>query len=234
MARKPSGEGTLTPKIAGVIVGGINKNGVKRAISAGADILELRVDTFKNLDLAALEAGVKALKGLKKPILITVRSKKEGGAALIADSVREGIFKALIPIADMIDVELGSVKNLKNVLQYAFRHKKKIIVSYHNFVRTPDARTLKNIIDRGVKAGGDIIKIATRVNAPEDAKRLARLLMDSRHELIVIGMGEKGVFTRVLFPLLGSRLTYGSITGKTAPGQLSIGAIKKQFALYGY
>lgn len=234
MAKMPSGEEMPKPEIAGVIAGGINKDAVKKAISSGADCLELRVDTFKNIDLSALRAGVKELKGFKKPIIITVRSAKEGGGADIADTVREEIFKTLTPVADMIDVELGSVKILKNVIDFACKHKKKTIVSYHNFAETPDSRTLKNIISRGVKAGGHIVKIATRVNSAEDARRLAGLLTDSRHELIVIGMGEKGVFTRVLFPLLGSRLTYGGVTGKTAPGQLSIGTLKKQFALYGF
>ncbi len=100
----PSVEEMPKPVIAGVIVGGINKNAVKRAISSGADILELRVDTFKNINLSALRAGVKELKEFKKPVIITVRSAKEGGAFPIADTVREELFKTLTPVADMVDV----------------------------------------------------------------------------------------------------------------------------------
>lgn len=225
-----------SPRIAGVIAGGINLREAKRAVLNGADTLELRIDTFKEKDLRKLAGSVRRLRssGWAKniPVIVTVRSKKEGARTAIGDKKRLEIFEELIPLSEMADIELGSGAILKDVVNFARRHKKGVIVSYHNFKSTPDARTLKEVIRKGRAAGGDIIKIATLVNGPEDIKRLAGTLLGSR-DMIVIGMGAKGAATRVFFPMLGSLLTYGSVTGKTAPGQLSVKEIKKEFRRYG-
>ena len=40
--------------------------------------------------------------------------------------------------------------------------------------------------------------------------------------MIVIGMGDRAVATRVLFPALGSLLTYAHAGDATAPGQIPL------------
>jgi 3-dehydroquinate dehydratase-1 len=45
---------------------------------------------------------------------------------------------------------------------------------------------------------------------------------DAGPGLIVIGMGDAGVASRVLFPALGSLLTYAAAGTQTAPGQLAL------------
>ena len=77
------------------------------------------------------------------------------------------------------------------------------------------------------------MKIATYVNTPDDLRRLVRL-PSSRDNLIVIGMGAFGAASRVFFPMIGSLFSYGSITGKTAPGQLSLRDLKREFKRYGF
>jgi 3-dehydroquinate dehydratase-1 len=54
-------------------------------------------------------------------------------------------------------------------------------------------------------------------------RSLARLLVDASDiGLIAIGMGDAGVATRVLFPALGSLLTYAHGGNATAPGQIPL------------
>lgn len=223
--------------VAGVITGGVNKSVVNKAIGDGADALELRVDTFREKDFKLIAEEVKGLKRLlaakNTPLIITVRSCREGGERKIPDKERAGLFLALLPYADYIDIELGSSKGLARVLRSAKKAGKKIIVSYHNFSSTPGPSVLKEIVKRGRRAGGDIVKIAATAKTRGDLARLARLLLDHK-DLIVIAMGECGSPSRVFFPMLGSLVTYGSTTKKTAPGQMPLSRIKKELVLYGF
>lgn len=225
------------PGIAGVITNGINRKIIKKAISNGADLLELRVDTFKDLRIETLKKELEKLKSFNGlcdiPIILTVRSKREGGRIRISDATRVGIFEALLPLVDVIDIELSSKSILQDVVNSARRQGKKVIISYHNFRSTPGDKALKKIIKKGLESGGHIIKIAAYAKEQGDLKRLAGILSDFKN-LAVIAMGRRGAPSRVFFPMIGSLLTYGSITGKTAPGQLPIAVIKKEFKLYGF
>ena len=70
-----------------------------------------------------------------------------------------------------------------------------------------------------------IIKIATLVTDYDDMPILASLLKARKKEekLIVIGMGKKGVLTRLLFPKAGSYIAYVSMKGEKniAPGMIT-------------
>ncbi len=222
-----------TPKAAGVIVDKIKSSTIRRFLKIGADCLELRVDTFRDRRVVPLANSVKKLGKAGLPLIITVRSRKEGGKFPIPDRERISLFSALMPFADMVDVELSSSKRLKNVIKSAKRQNKKIIISYHNFKTTPGVRKLQDIIKKGRDAGGDAVKIAAFAKGRNDLLSLTRILIDFK-DLIVIAMGSYGMSSRVFFPMLGSLLTYGSITGETAPGQLPLRIIKKEFELYGF
>ncbi len=222
-----------SPAAAGVIIGGINSRVVAKAVSQGADILEIRLDTFDDLTDVGVRKGLKRLKEVTPlPILLTLRSKKEGGAADISDKERLHIISAAIPYGDIVDIELGARSILENVIDLAHKNGKAVVVSYHNFKTTPGLKALRDIIVRARSTGADLIKIAAFAKKKEDVKRLAGLLIDS-NDLVIIAMGPIGVASRVFFPVLGSRITYGSVTGKTAPGQISLKEIKKEFNRYG-
>jgi len=221
------------PRTVGVIVDEIKSSVVKRSLELGADCLELRVDTFRDRGIERLVGAVKKLRMSGVPLILTVRSKKEGGKFAIPDSERTSLFDALMPFADMVDIELSSSENLKNVIKSAHRLDKKVIISYHDFKTTPGLGKLREIIKRGRGAGGDIVKIAAFAKGKNDLLRLARVLVESR-DLIAIAMGSYGMPSRVFFPMMGSLLTYGSITGETAPGQLPLKTIKKEFEFYGF
>jgi 3-dehydroquinate dehydratase I len=220
------------PKTVGVVVDEIKSSVVKRSLEIGADCLELRVDTFRDRRIGPLAGAVKKL-ARALPIIITVRSGKEGGKLPIPDTERISLFNALMPFADMVDIELSSSENLKSVIKSAHRLDKKVIISYHNFKTTPGLGKLQDIIKKGRDAGGDVVKIAALAKGKNDLLRLASVLIDSK-DLIVIAMGSYGRPSRVFFPMLGSLLTYGSLTGETAPGQIPLRTIKKELELYGF
>ncbi len=76
----------------------------------------------------------------------------------------------------------------------------------------------------------DIIKIATHINSEGDIITLQNLLAESKENLILIGMGEKGAVTRIEFPKLGSKLTFCSAQLNTAPGQISLEEMVRQIS----
>jgi 3-dehydroquinate dehydratase type I len=55
-------------------------------------------------------------------------------------------------------------------------------------------------------------------------------LLEHAKDITVIGMGEHGLFSRILAPFLGSKLTFVAATNSAAPGQLTLG---KALAIYG-
>ena len=154
-----------------------------------------RLDLISNPDISSLVQ----MSGL--PVIATDRKNKNN------------LIKAIDEGCDFVDVEIESQKKEK-VIEKAKSNDCKVIASMHDFEKTPE-----NFLFNKGKA--DMFKIAAKVNSVEDCKRLLNLLRN-RKDLIVIGMGELGTFTRIVAPLLGSYLTYASIDQSIAPGQLSL------------
>lgn len=209
------------PLIAGVLtdtdVLTINKDSLNPA-----DLIEIRVDMFEDISSDHIENIFRAAKeNFKKPIIATVRDVKEGGQKKIAD--RLGIYKAVIQLSDVIDVEIGSEDILTEIKKLCNTYRKLLIGSYHNFEFTPDGGFLDGIVARGKELGVDIVKIAATARDREDLIRL--MLLTQRHKetgIITMSMGDIGLPSRVFNPLFGSLITYGYITHPSAPGQLSV------------
>ncbi|MEE8574706.1 MAG: type I 3-dehydroquinate dehydratase [Thermodesulfobacteriota bacterium] len=220
------------PSLSGVIVSNLTPAVVSKAVRDGSDFIELRVDTFKDRSPAHILGAIEKSKNTP-PIILTIRSKKEGGEVKISDSERLELFKELLPAASAIDIELSSKKILKDVVSLATEQKKAVIISFHDFKKTPKEEELKKTIKEARSAGAGIVKIATLVKNAKDLKVLTSLLLEN-DDLIVIGLGEGGGSTRVFFPMLGSLITYGSVTAHSAPGQMSISNVKRDLKHFGY
>lgn len=96
-----------------------------------------------------------------------------------------------------------------------------LIISYHDFKQTPDYESLKGIVSSCRNNGADVVKIACKVNGIEDIHTLMGLYREGGR-MVVIGMGEKGLITRIAAPFMGAEFTFAA-PGKgfeTAPGQI--------------
>ena len=209
------------PRIAAVILDGKDKKSISKAKRDGADLLELRIDCFKRQDTDYIRKIIKDVRAEKLPVIATIRSKAEGGRCNLKDAERLRIFKAIMPLVDAIDIELSSKRILKDVIKEAHRFKKRVIVSYHDFRNTPAEGQLSAIIKNRRDAGGDIVKIASFAKDKKDITRLASLTA-SHNDIITIAMGRLGIVSRLFFPMLGSLLTYCSVTKSSAPGQMPL------------
>lgn len=190
------------------------------------DIAEIRVDLFSSPSPAL------ALKEIKKftrvPVLATIRSKKEGGRWKGSETARLALYQKIIPKVQAVDIELSSSKINKKVIASARKAKKSVIVSFHDFKKTPPLKSLYAILNQAKALGADMVKIAAFIQKPADLQTLAEFtLANSWQKIIVIGMGEKGSVSRVAFPCFGSLLTFAHLGEASAPGQLDLAATVK-------
>ncbi len=189
--------------------------------SRGLDVAELRVDSFASRDPAHALAELAKYEGI--PTLATIRVRAEGGAWDGSESARAKLFLALLPHVGAIDVELAAHEVLPDLLAAARESGRLVIASHHDFERTPTPGALADLVARAQQAGADVVKIAAAVHATEDIRTLAAaLLAPASIGRIVIGMGDAGLATRVLFPALGSLLSYAHAGRSNAPGQLPL------------
>jgi 3-dehydroquinate dehydratase type I len=140
------------------------------------------------------------------------------------DHQRLEILKTAIQAgADYVDIELESDPAFRQeIIRTARLHDTAVIISYHNFEGTPAMPELEQIERDCWKAGADVVKIASQVNHTGDLHNLFKLYRKDLR-MVIIGMGELGVISRVAAPLLGAEFTFAApaLGQETAPGQIS-------------
>jgi 3-dehydroquinate dehydratase / shikimate dehydrogenase len=157
----------------------------------------------------------------ERATLITTCRRIEGGG-LFRGSCEEqiGILRQAAQAGcNWCDVEIETagqvpIRMLRDSLSPA-----RILVSYHNFQKTP--ANLQSIVRRLQNVRGDAIKIAAQCRSVSDSARVCELARN-RKDFVAIPMGEFGLAGRLLSLRMGSALAYGSIEQATAPGQLSL------------
>jgi 3-dehydroquinate dehydratase-1 len=211
----------------------------RAVLAKDPDVLEWRVDYFG--DIADTKAVIKAGRDLRralggKPLIFTRRSPREGGqpTGLRASGVVR-LYEAIAAagLADFLDFEMSNeASHVRKVLDTAHR---RVILSYHNFSRTPGARTLRERFLKADRLGADVAKVAVM---PHDRFDVLALLLataqadaKSRIPLISMSMGPLGAVTRMVGGLFGSTLSFAVGKGSSAPGQLPIADLRTAFEL---
>jgi 3-dehydroquinate dehydratase/shikimate dehydrogenase len=159
-----------------------------------------------------------------RAVLIATCRRKEGGG--LFQGSREEQIEILAQAArcgcDWCDVEIETAKHVARDKLTRALSPARVMVSYHDFRRTP--RSLKGIVRQLEGAGGQAIKIAAQCNSVSDSVRICELAR-GRRDAVVIPMGEFGLAGRVLSLHMGSALAYAAVEQATAPGQLSLDAM---------
>ena len=193
------------------------------------DIAEVRLDEVG--EFATWATMCKNIQSCGVPVMLTLRTKQEGGKCQKNDLERLDVLREAAGSISIFDIEYrtGLAAKAKDI---ASSLGIKLLVSFHDFNKTPSIQELKNIITQS-EGHADIIKISTMINSDEDIATLqAVLTKGSKVPLCIIGMGSKGTSTRVTFPSLGSVLTYGYLDYPSAPGQLSARTLVDHFRRY--
>jgi 3-dehydroquinate dehydratase type I len=172
------------------------------------------------------------IQATSKPVIITYRSKKEGGNGAIDYEQQTGyLLRAVEADADFVDVEYSMPAEFRRRIFHS-RGRSKIIVSSHFLNGTPPREELENIFRRMAATGADSVKIVTQANAPEDNLRVLELIPPAKRQGVNITafcMGQTGRISRVLSHLMGSCLTFASLEKgqECADGQIPVREMKK-------
>lgn len=209
----------------------------KKAAEKGADILEIRLDL---LGIRTPERAAEVIREIKAetglPIIVTSRSGAEGGKWDGKEEDRTGLLINLLSLKDgpdAIDIELSAgMKERNRVIKAAKDRETAVIVSSHDFLKTPPLQNMRTIIEEMFLAGADIAKLAVMPLSVGDTLNLLRITLDFKDagkSVCTIAMGSQGKHTRVIAPFYGSVLTYASIesNASAAPGQLPVDEVKK-------
>jgi len=200
------------------------KANLKEALKK-SDYAEVRFDFLKTYEVPKTLEIIK--KDLKK-VVCTLRPKSEGGKFEGDEKERIAILK-LIAAYDpfLLDIEFNTIKKNKELVRYLKSTKTKLLVSWHDFKKTPKFSELKSMMNQMTKFSHNV-KIVTTAKSADDSTRVLQLYSkNEKNNLIAFAMGNSGKVSRILCLYLGSPYTYVSLGKPVAPGQFSVDELKK-------
>ena len=202
---------------------------------ADADLIELRLDTVSDPNVAG------ALAGRHRPVIVTCRPPWEGGSFAGSEEERRRILgDALALGAEYVDIEWRA--GFTDLLARAGG--RRIVLSTHDFTGMP--ADLPGQVQAMRSAGAELVKVSVTPQCLADCVPLLALgagasKHGSRHGgMVTIGMGEYGVATRVLPGRFGSAWTYagalrdvGQVTASALLEEYRFRSITDSTAVYG-
>ncbi len=170
----------------------------KRDEVSDADLVELRLDTVRDPDVAG------ALAGRRLPVVVTCRPAWEGGHFKGSEEERKRILRdALSGGAEYVDVEWKA--NFTDLVSSTGG--RRVVISSHDFSGVPADLTERATAMRAT--GAEVVKLAVKTSRLSDCLPLLDLgAQIARQGTVLIGMGECGLATRVLAHKFGSLWTY--------------------------
>jgi 3-dehydroquinate dehydratase-1 len=214
----------MTPQIVGVI---FSRAEFQRALRMRTppDFFELRLDRLVNW----IDEVKAAIDRLPAPFIITARDPGEGGANHLSLPRRRALLLQFLPRAAWVDVELRSARSLAPVLRSAHAQGIPTIISFHDFKTTPPATKLDEIVSGARSLGADVVKIATRTDAPAQLTALLHFFerQSGGKNLVTMGIGKLGRASRLEFARRGCLLNYAHLGSPAVAGQLSIRDLRR-------
>ncbi|MFC6166249.1 type I 3-dehydroquinate dehydratase [Acinetobacter terrestris] len=207
------------------------------ASNPNADVAEFRIDLleFSAESKKVIALGQQLNQILKdKPLIATIRTHNEGGKMTVSDQDYEKIYHEYLkkPFMQLLDIEMfrnaGSVAKLTKLA-----HDKKVLVimSNHDFAKTPEQQDIENRLLKQDQMGADILKIAVMPKSKQDVFTLMNATLavsqKSQKPLLTMSMGQLGTISRVATANMGGSLSFGMIGEASAPGQIDVTQLKQ-------
>ena len=191
---------------------------IEQISSKKPDLVEFRLDKLHELRL--LEEIVNTI---SFPVIATDKSNRGTIATL------ELLSHAAAAGFDMVDIELSAASSNRLVNKLK-SHGSQVIISFHDYSKTPASDELKKVLQAEKKAGGDVCKVVTTAVKPSDNLTILGFVQDesTKTRLVSFAMGAHGMPSRILSPWFGAEFTFAAISeeSKTADGQLSVDALR--------
>lgn len=229
--------GTGIPKICVPIVEKDEKSILEEALrisKVSCQVVEWRIDFFDEVfDFERINEVLKKLKatlGQDKVLLVTFRTKAEGGQKDITPELYQVMLEKVIEgkNADLVDVELFIGDEIfDRLVKKAKDNGCCIIASNHDFKKTPSCEEIVSRLVRMRDKGADISKIAVMPQCMEDVTTLLKataIMKDKYSDITVVtmSMGNMGMISRVAGEIFGSAMTFGILDKPSAPGQIEV------------
>ncbi len=202
------------------------------------DVVEWRVDLYEGVEnLALVKEMISMLRNTfaQELLLFTFRSHKEGGSKVISEEFYVQLNQTAIKTGDidLVDVELFTgEEHVKAILSTAKESGVFVIMSNHDFEKTPDKEEIVSRLRKMQEYGADIPKIAVMPKSVADVITLldATNTMKTQYgdrPLITMSMGGTGVISRLAGEVFGSAFTFGAGKEASAPGQIPVAELRK-------
>src|SRR5688572_21478297 len=121
------------------------------------DIAEIRLDEI-GVDTNWIPEAQR-IEAVGTPVILTLRSATEGGKSKLPDEERLAVLRAALDHVSAVDVELKSA--ISSSLSVLTRKKNKgLLLSFHDFARTPAFEQLEQIICDAAKQAS-VAKVST-------------------------------------------------------------------------
>ena len=197
---------------------------LQRVAALPADLYEWRIDCFFGDPLPVLPAVVERLGG--KPLLCTLRTRQEGGQASLSPEEYERRVTALLSVGGfgLVDIELAcGEERVGRLVRLAKKQGVAVVLSKHDFEKTPSAREITATLLRMKDLGADLPKYAVMPQTPGDVLELLSATWQASSQagpVITMAMGELGKVTRAAGGVFGCAMTFGAGESASAPGQI--------------
>ena len=189
-----------------------------------SEYAEVRLDFLKPSDIPNV---LESIKNRLPKCICTLRPKNEGGKFSGSEKERKSILKLISEYNPfLLDVEFNTLKKDQKLRQYLKKSKTVILVSWHDFKKTPNIKKLNSTL-KEMRKFSNHAKIVTVAKSINDTSNILSLYnKSSKIKLIAFAMGEEARFSRILCLHLGSPFTYVSLGKAIASGQFSLNDIK--------
>ncbi len=190
-----------------------------------SDFVEVRLDFLK---IEKIPEALEIIKTDLNRIVCTLRPKSEGGKFQGSEKERIAILKLIAEYNPfLLDIEFNTLKKNSQMVKYLKSTNTELLVSWHDFKKTPSSSELRNRIVQMAEFSSNV-KIVCTARSTDDSTRMLELYRKKgKNNLISFAMGDFGKISRILCLYLGSPYTYVSLGKAIAPGQFSVDEIKK-------
>ncbi len=190
-----------------------------------SDYAEVRFDFLK---IEQIPEAIEIIKKDLSKIVCTLRPKTEGGKFSGNEKERIAILKLIAEYNPfLLDVEFNTLKRNSSLRRYLKSTKTKLLVSWHDFKKTPSSAELKKKMNQMSKFSSNVKIVSTAKSTVDSSRMLELYSKKGKNNLISFAMGDFGRISRILCLYLGSPYTYVSLGKAVAPGQFSVDEVKK-------
>ncbi len=190
-----------------------------------SDYAEVRFDFLK---IEQIPEAIEMIKNDLNKIVCTLRPKTEGGKFTGNEKERIAILKLIAEFNPfLLDVEFNTLKKNPSLRRYLKSTKTKLLVSWHDFKKTPSSAELKKKMNQMSKFSSNVKIVSTAKSTLDSSRMLELYSKKGKNNLISFAMGDLGRISRILCLYLGSPYTYVSLGKAVAPGQFSVDEVKK-------